>query len=226
MSADRYVYEYGRAIAMFENAVVVISDMAHKSSSIFSGLYGRFFGLDDYFEETSIWEKKILSHMSENEQDAKFLAELRFLHYLKKLPRRLRSSRYLATRLRMTDINNNVKDTLHRMFYIYDHENMAIRYAVCIYEPYTFDFIGKSVIVDSTTGNIEELTDNSDKNILSVRETQVLSLIERGNTSEEIAGILSISKNTVSRHRQDILERLHVKNSLEACRLAKSLGII
>jgi DNA-binding NarL/FixJ family response regulator len=50
--------------------------------------------------------------------------------------------------------------------------------------------------------------------------------VERGLTSLQIADELSISKFTVSRHRQDILAKLQVKNSAEACRLAHTLGIL
>lgn len=51
-------------------------------------------------------------------------------------------------------------------------------------------------------------------------------MIAAGMTSKEIAAALNISINTVSRHRQDILAHLNAKNSLEACRTAKSANII
>ena len=35
-----------------------------------------------------------------------------------------------------------------------------------------------------------------------------------------------ISKNTVSRHRQAILSKLQVRNSHEACKVAKALSLI
>ncbi|MDE5846342.1 MAG: LuxR C-terminal-related transcriptional regulator [Muribaculaceae bacterium] len=44
--------------------------------------------------------------------------------------------------------------------------------------------------------------------------------------SAEIAGLLNISIHTVSRHRQEIISKLQVKNTHEACRLAKSMGLI
>ena len=44
--------------------------------------------------------------------------------------------------------------------------------------------------------------------------------------SKEIASTLSISINTVNRHRQNILEKLHVSNSIEACRIAKGLKLL
>jgi len=44
--------------------------------------------------------------------------------------------------------------------------------------------------------------------------------------SKEIADTLSISINTVNRHRQNILERLRVNNSIEACRIAEFMGLL
>ena len=85
---------------------------------------------------------------------------------------------------------------------------------------------GKSLVINSLTGLSEELTSAGDSSILSKREVQVLKLIDSGKTSADIAALLSISKNTVSRHRQEILAKLQVKNSLEACRLAKTMRII
>ncbi len=71
-----------------------------------------------------------------------------------------------------------------------------------------------------------ELDKRNDLHILSEREKQVLRLIDRGMMSKHIADSLFISINTVSRHRQRILQKLKVSNSIEACRIAKNLGII
>ena len=62
--------------------------------------------------------------------------------------------------------------------------------------------------------------------VLSEREKEILSLIGIGKPSKEIADLLFISKNTVSRHRQNILSKLQVRNSIEAYRIAKELGLL
>ncbi|MFV0588025.1 response regulator transcription factor, partial [Bacteroides reticulotermitis] len=62
--------------------------------------------------------------------------------------------------------------------------------------------------------------------LLSSREKEILQLIDRGKISKDISELLSISKNTVDRHRQNILEKLRVKNSIEACRIAKLMKLI
>uniref|UniRef100_A0AAU6WK21 LuxR C-terminal-related transcriptional regulator n=1 Tax=Chryseobacterium endophyticum TaxID=1854762 RepID=A0AAU6WK21_9FLAO len=60
------------------------------------------------------------------------------------------------------------------------------------------------------------------QNVLSSREMEILKYVGEGFTSKEIAEMLCISINTVSRHRQNILEKLKVKNSVKA--ITNSLG--
>lgn len=79
------------------------------------------------------------------------------------------------------------------------HEHLVL--AICVYSPLAVDFAAKGYAVDSRTGIKEDLTASND-GILSRRERQVLSMVDRGITSLEIAESLHISKNTVSRHRQ------------------------
>ncbi|MDE5554520.1 MAG: LuxR C-terminal-related transcriptional regulator, partial [Muribaculaceae bacterium] len=117
-------------------------------------------------------------------------------------------------------------NVMHRMNYIYDSATGDIHFALCRYERQWCEIPGRCVAVDSLTGKVEELTSQSDRGILSKRETQILALIDKGMMSKDIAAQLSISKNTVSRHRQEILAKLQVKNSLEACRTAKRLGLL
>eukprot|EP00825_Cyclidium_porcatum_P024122 TRINITY_DN26650_c0_g1_i2.p4 TRINITY_DN26650_c0_g1~~TRINITY_DN26650_c0_g1_i2.p4 ORF type:complete len:108 (+),score=15.68 TRINITY_DN26650_c0_g1_i2:196-519(+) len=74
-------------------------------------------------------------------------------------------------------------------------------------------------------GRILESGNQTTNNILSDREKEILQLIDQGKMSKEIAPDLSISINTVNRHRQNILEKLHVGNSIEACRIAKVLNL-
>lgn len=82
------------------------------------------------------------------------------------------------------------------------------------------------MIINSANGQIMELDKHKSSKILSVREKQVLNLIDKGFSNKEIAATLCISINTVSRHRQEILAKLQVKNSIEACRIAKDLRLI
>lgn len=68
--------------------------------------------------------------------------------------------------------------------------------------------------------------DISKENMLSKREREVLKLVKGGMLSKEIAEKLFISVHTVNTHRQRILEKLNVDNSLEATQYASNLGLI
>ena len=81
-------------------------------------------------------------------------------------------------------------------------------------------------IVNTRTGEYRILTTDDYVNILSSREIAVLRLIDNGLQSKEIADSLFISVNTVHRHRQNILRKLKVGNAIEACKVAKVMGLI
>ena len=217
---------YAKNISQIENVTVVVSDMRCGVSRIFPGKFGIVLGVSNYVEENSIWEKAILNLMTEKQREEKYLAELRFFNFLRHVPRHARPDYYLVSKLRMKAATGDTIDVIHRMYYIYADDSETVTHALCLYGRPTFDFIGKNRIVNSFTGISEELTASGDSSILSRREKQVLTLIDSGKRSYEIADILSISKNTVSRHRQQILAKLQVKNSMEACRIAKTMKII
>lgn len=55
---------------------------------------------------------------------------------------------------------------------------------------------------------------------LTPREQEVLSLVARGQTNREIGTALVIAENTVRRHLQNILEKLHLRNRVELAAFA------
>jgi DNA-binding NarL/FixJ family response regulator len=61
---------------------------------------------------------------------------------------------------------------------------------------------------------------------LSPRETEVVKLIAEGHTSREIAEILSISVNTVERHRQNVLEKLDLRDRVALTLYAVRRGLV
>ena len=85
-----------------------------------------------------------------------------------------------------------------------------------------------SQLVNFKTGDIFSPLDKYfDKDtILSQREIEILKWIERGKLSKEIAEYLNISIHTVNTHRQRILEKLNVNNSIEAIKYAQTLGLL
>ena len=62
--------------------------------------------------------------------------------------------------------------------------------------------------------------------VLSAREDQVVKLIAEGQSSREIARSLTISVNTVERHRENILQKLGMRDRTELTRYAIRVGLI
>ena len=62
--------------------------------------------------------------------------------------------------------------------------------------------------------------------VLTPRELEVLKLIAEANTSKEIAEKLFISMKTVDRHRQNILDKLGMRDRVELTRYAIRRGLL
>jgi DNA-binding NarL/FixJ family response regulator len=62
--------------------------------------------------------------------------------------------------------------------------------------------------------------------VLTPREDQVVKLIAEGQSSREIARSLTISVNTVERHRENILQKLGMRDRTELTRYAIRVGLI
>lgn len=86
----------------------------------------------------------------------------------------------------------------------------------------------KSQVLNYRTGKFVTLSDkpeNVSVNLTS-REIEILKLVKNGFLSKEISDKLSISVHTVNTHRQRVLEKLEVNNSMEAVAIASKLGLI
>ena len=86
----------------------------------------------------------------------------------------------------------------------------------------------KSELLNFRTGEIISFTESKDDitNALTKREIEILKLVKGGFLSKEISNKLTISLHTVNTHRQRVLEKLGVNNSMEAVMLASKLGLI
>jgi two-component system response regulator NreC len=61
---------------------------------------------------------------------------------------------------------------------------------------------------------------------LTVREQEVLAVLAEGKSNEEIAEMLSISKHTVARHRENLMRKLGLHNRGELVKYAIRKGLI
>ncbi|WP_455589727.1 response regulator transcription factor [Bacteroides rodentium] len=215
--------------SQMENAIAVLSDWRTNESYIYYGGFLQMLGIDKNVKESkvaSIWEEEIFRIIHPDDLAEKHLQELCFYHFVKRQPKKKRTDYYLMSKLRMKSKAGSYISVLHRIFYVSMPANDTLWLALCLYSPLAFDIPAKCMIVNSIDGHATELEEHNNDKILSMREKQVLKLINKGLMSKEIAEMLSISIYTVNRHRQEILSKLQVKNSIEACRIAKDLKLI
>jgi DNA-binding NarL/FixJ family response regulator len=90
--------------------------------------------------------------------------------------------------------------------------------ALKLMEPYNEVNLDKEKIKRSTISKNES--------ILSKRELEVLGLIAAELTNDEISKKLNLSKRTIDSHRQNILNKLQVKNTAGLIKYAFKVGLI
>lgn len=227
---DIEVYKtIAEAYTKTENSIAVLSDMQLNTSYIFSSGAASELGLNFSQYPTvinSIWEEEILKKIHPDDKLKKYVHELRFFKLLESVNFEKRSEFSVISRMKMKDKNGIYKFIKHRMFYFFSSFNKKLRFALCLYD---IDWdqsklsSSKFLIINSIKGEIVADDKLNYKNILSKREIEVLKYVGEGYTSKEIADQLSISINTVNRHRQNILEKLKVKNSVSAFNENKQL---
>ncbi|WEK33761.1 MAG: helix-turn-helix transcriptional regulator [Candidatus Pseudobacter hemicellulosilyticus] len=215
-----------------ENSVAVLSDLKADKSYIYNGGVAERLGIGrkgSAQEIASIWEEEIFSRIHPEDLIQKHLLELRFFHLLKSLPAGERTDYHIVSKMRMQDNTGEYIPVRHRMFYVGSCPEGHIWLALCLYDiPYERSNAEGSygMIINFATGNTLSPDKEKYSDLLSEREKEILRFIEKGDASKAIATQLSISINTVNRHRQNILEKLRVRNSLEACRIAKMMDLL
>ncbi|WET50975.1 helix-turn-helix transcriptional regulator [Chryseobacterium indologenes] len=214
-----------------ENAICVLTDLKTRRSVIHYGGMSSLIGNDRSGEETeisSIWEDEILNKVHPEDVRKKQILEYYFFHFLKKIPIAEWTDYYMAINLRIRSHSAEYLTVLHRMFYAVEEDN--VRLALCIYNISGNNVNAllheNGVIINSMNGTTLYYNEFKYRDILSAREKEILLLIAHGKMSKEIAESLEISLNTVNRHRQNILQKLQVKNSIEAYRLAKAMELV
>jgi len=61
---------------------------------------------------------------------------------------------------------------------------------------------------------------------LTPRELEVVKLIAEAHTNDQIAALLSISRNTVERHRENVLAKLGMRDRVQLTRYAIRRGLV
>jgi len=212
--------------AELENGIAVLSDLYHNKSYVYSGKIANelaIFQSKQMHEIETIWEEELFNKLNPDDVLQKYILELKFFQFIKTIPIDERHDYCVISRLRLIDKNAD-KSLLHKMYYFSNPEHENIELALCLYN---FDFLQalnyEGSIVNTADGNIINQIETENNTFLSNREKEILKMLQKGKQSKEIASLLFISINTVSRHRQNILEKMKVNNTTEACTLAQKL---
>ncbi|MFH6959309.1 response regulator transcription factor [Flavobacterium aquidurense] len=216
-----------------DHSVAVLSDLADNKSYIFTGDFGRFFEMDisGYLTIDSIWEEDIYQRIHPEDLFERHLLELEFFNFLKTVAPEERLSYATKCKIRTLNAKKEYQRILHRSFYLKNSSEGGLWLEVCLYN-YLFEKHGAASgidgkIVNTKTGESFYVdTYINCVNLLTLREKEILMLISKGGISKGIADQLNISINTVNRHRQNILEKLQVNNSIEAVRTAEALNLL
>ncbi|MFG4002168.1 response regulator transcription factor [Flavobacterium aquidurense] len=216
-----------------DHSVAVLSNLADNKSYIFTGDFGRFFEMDisGYLTIDSIWEEDIYQRIHPEDLFERHLLELEFFNFLKTVAPEERLSYATKCKIRTLNAKKEYQRILHRSFYLKNSSEGGLWLAVCLYN-YLFEKHGAASgidgkIVNTKTGESFYVdTYINCVNLLTLREKEILMLISKGGISKGIADQLNISINTVNRHRQNILEKLQVNNSIEAVRTAEALNLL
>lgn len=216
--------------ANLENGIGVLSDLKTRQSYLYPGGLAEQLGLDESNSEIkSIWEDELLNRIHPQDIQRKYRLEFQFFQLLKATDVSQRLDYEAISKLRVKNKEGNYVFVKHRILYLQGLEGDAIRFVLCLYNR-LYDHpeftIPQGVIVNTKSAAVIEYDNQQFDNKLSLREKEILQLIQYGSRSKEIANKLSVSINTIHRHRQNILQKLKVSSAIEACRVAQNMGLL
>ena len=222
-----YWQKIGHDFAKLENGIAILSDLKNNKSYIYSGKLAdqlEIFHNKNIQEIDSIWEDELFNKINPDDILQKHVLELQLFQMMKTIPFEKRSDFCVMSRLRILD---SAQSLIHKMFYFSNPKHKNVELALCLYQ---FDFFYNQsylgMITNTSNGTIIYQNEVENSTFLSVREKEILKMIQEGKKSKEIAESLFISINTVNRHRQNILEKMRVSNTTEACTLAMKMNWI
>lgn len=223
-----------RSLTTVNNGCAVLSDLAADKSYLSIGSFGEFLGLspEDLSQEVidSVDEDCIYHRIHPEDLVDKRMLELKFFRFLCNLPTEERLKYRSSCRIRMLNGNGQYKYIANQTQILKNSPCGNMWLALCQYDlsPDQSEQIEiHPRITNNETGEVITLSLSEERaTILSTREKEILLLIKEGFLSKEISVKLGISIHTVNRHRQNILQKLSVDNSLEAIRTAEIMKLL
>ena len=224
---ERRLCLIAQSYAICENSIAVLSNLRTDKSHIFFGKTSQLLGFDKgitYQVVDSVWEEEIYARIHPDDWKRRSVQELTFFRMVSSAHSKDVFSWHFENTIRMRDKDDKYRFWKHRIFYFSGNGRQGISYALCLYN-ITSEANEAACLINTLTGEKKILVVDNDK-LLSNREKLVLQMIRDGKSSRVISEKLEISKHTVDRHRQNIIAKLQVNNTTEACHKAKKLGLI
>lgn len=209
-----------------ENGIAVLSDLQNNRSYVYSGKLAdelNVFQNKNKKEIETIWEEELFDKLHPDDVLQKHILELEFFQFIKNIPFESRKNFCVVSHLRILE-KKHPTSLIHKMFYFSDSVHLNVEFALCLYH---FDYskyeFYTGMIINTANGSVIEHKASDNSSFLSAREKEILKMIRDGKKSKEIAVCLFISIYTVNRHRQNIVEKMRVANTMEACNMAAKL---
>lgn len=219
-------------LAQVGNSGITVFDMCHCKHVFTSYNFGDLLG-HDLNEIERLGNEYFNSRIHPDDFITLTLNGIALLKYFYQLPTEHKRDFKLINEYRILNIENQYIQVIeqHQVLEMDARGNVWLSVAIIDISPN--QDINRSVnsqLVNFKTGKIYPfLTESSrlsDENRLTPREKEVLQLVKDGYLSKEISDKLSISVHTVNTHRQNILEKLGVDNSMEAIAYGARLGVV
>lgn len=219
------------SFALATEGIAVLSDFDHGKCHTYSGKFGQqMFSLEKYtINETSPFEDIIFDGTLKEDLLKRHVLELRFFHFVRTVPENQRTDFQMSCVLRFIKSDGPTLPVVHTSRYIQWDSKGNPWLGLCTYFPLPLiDIKEDNGLISTVTGETvdKQIYIKTDSQILSKRQTEILSLLAKGEGSKQIAAKLNISVHTVNRHRQDILTALKVANTASAVEIGLRLHLI
>lgn len=216
-----------RTLSEITHCQAVITDIAHDQSWLFKPSTGGQAAAVEHYASSD--EDRIYNSMHPADLVYKRMLEYRFFQFIEQHPETMLAYKAQChIRLRNESGEWVYVDNSTQVLRTSPHGKMWL--ILCCYslspaQQGIFD-IGAHIVCAEKQEVMPCLFSAEKEHLLSAREKEILQLIQAGKQSKEIAEVLHISIFTVSRHRQNILQKLSVNNSMEAVNAAVAMGLV
>lgn len=209
----------------------VITDASCDTCWILGGRFGDLLGISSAMTKVnSSDEDEIYNNIHPEDLVDKRMLEYEFFKFVDALPTESKTKYKATCRIRIKNKHGKYVTASNSTQILRLSPAGKIWLILCCYDFVDDGNSNRGIdprIINNSTGECFK-PDFAEKrsHILTTREKEVLTLIKAGNPSKLISEILGISIHTVNRHRQNILEKLSVGNSLEAIMAATAMKLM